>query len=428
MIGRRVIPGNSTSWKRITAVTPTGGFFPAEGERSNRFDFTVDSPSVTYKSLGRLGDVTWEGEIAGRNYEDVRARAETLLLLQAMKEEEAVLFGGRIAALAAPANPAASAVDGGSLTDDQYFFKVAALTSEAMYRNRSGYLRSQAAGMKIDTPATAATLQSVVGLGAASTEVNATTATTNNTVRLTWDPVDGAFGYAIFGGLATGDANLTFIGIVTSGRADIQSGPSNTLPTNGVALSTLSDTSAQALAFDGVVTQLFAAGSGAITRNVNAPLSNAVGNQIPEIADAIQNLYDAALVEPDALVMGWPECQKIDEKISSTSGDRINIMYSGEGGVQFQRIKHYQSPVSDKQIPIIAHPNFPGGMIIGMLNEVPYQDSQVPRAWEVHAGQDWTRLDYAQTKPTHEFEVRARVALAGYFPGGQFVMHNIHEN
>ncbi|MHA1908631.1 MAG: hypothetical protein ACW98Y_15120 [Candidatus Thorarchaeota archaeon] len=85
---------------------------------------------------------------------------------------------------ASPASPAATAIVGGSLEDDEYFYRVAAIT--------------------------------LYGEQVAGTEVSATTSGTHNTVRLSWTADANAKLYAIYRGLATGDNNLGLLDIIAA--------------------------------------------------------------------------------------------------------------------------------------------------------------------------------------------------------------------
>ena len=85
---------------------------------------------------------------------------------------------------ASPAGLAATEAAGGSLADDQYFYRVAAIT--------------------------------LYGEQAAAAEVNATTSATDNTVTLSWTAATGAKEYAIYKGTTTGDDNLELLDIIAA--------------------------------------------------------------------------------------------------------------------------------------------------------------------------------------------------------------------
>jgi len=85
---------------------------------------------------------------------------------------------------ASPTGLSAATVNGGSLSDDQYFYRVAAIT---MY-----------------------------GEQIAAAEVNATTSGTHSTVRLSWTADANAKLYAIYKGTTTGDGNLGLLDVVAA--------------------------------------------------------------------------------------------------------------------------------------------------------------------------------------------------------------------
>jgi hypothetical protein len=91
-------------------------------------------------------------------------------------------------ASASPATITATPVVSGSLDDDTYYYRVAAIT---MY-----------------------------GEQIASAEANATTAGTQSTVRLSWTAVADAKLYAIYRGLASGDNNLALLDIIAAKTYD----------------------------------------------------------------------------------------------------------------------------------------------------------------------------------------------------------------
>ena len=427
-IARETVGGNTMAWKKITAVTPTGSFFPAEGVKANLFALTKVDDSATYKSYGRGGDVTWEGEIAGRNFEDVRARAEALLSLQVLKEEELIILGGNVTALSgasAGVGPVVTAAPhaGGSLADDEYFVGITALTMEGAARgSRTNRVYTTTLNRFDLATDGIPTLDHAVGETDTGTEDSGTTATTNNALKLTWAAVSGAVAYGVYVGLTTNVKKL--VAIVSQTEMVI-----DTLPALTGAAEPSTDTTVTALAFNGIIPQLLAAGSGAYTKALNGPLSAPTGVQIPEIASMLSDIYDRTKSEPDRLVMSWDVFDKIDEKLASVSNDRISLQVNVTGdvsGAQLPRFTSIKSP-RGKVIPLEENPNIPGGMMLGLIDSVPYPDSAIPAAWKMFMGSDMVRLDYALAKPSAEFEIRAFGALAGYAPALQGIIYDIHQ-
>ena len=422
-IARETIGTKSQAYRRITAVTPTGGFFPAEGVKSNAFALTTDNPSITFRSYGRAGSTTWEAQKGGSSFEDVRARDEALLSLQVLKEEELVILGGNRTALGAVAGVATAAVaTGGAMSDGTYKIRVFALTMEAAAR--CSRISRTIAGNKIDCT-TFPTVDTAVGFSVASSEgsqvLGATTAV--QALQISWTPKAGAAAYAVYVSTTTGAGNQKLQCVVTQSKVVITA-----INTTGAADPTGGDTSANAAAFDGIIPQLFAAGSNAYLKAVSGPLSAAVGIGVPEIDAMCNDIYDRTKVEIDRLTTGWPQAMQISKQLASVANDRINLNVqvgpNGSVGNSLPLFDVYKTP-RGKVIPIESNPNLPGGMILGLIDSVPYQNSEIPAAWKMWMGSDLTRIDYALIAPKNEYEIRAFGALAGYAPALQGVLYDI---
>lgn len=416
-VGRKVYGGTGTNWRAITSVTPSGAFKATEGTKANGLAIAKTDYSTSFLPYGRLGNVTWEAQKAGKGYEDARARAESLTLLSFLKEEEGVILGGSTSSLAAPTGLAVSPSAGGSIPAAAYNIRVAALSLEGVYRaSKVSYPAMGTNDYDLSNPGTLDNASAnPIGAGLACAQVAGTTASSNLSLTCTWNAVAGAAGYAIY-------VDNHYCGTVTQTKAVIKA-----IPTSNTGQAVPASDKSDASPFKGIIGQLLTAGSGAYTKNLAATLGTATGNQILPIADMITDIYARTRgVEPDRLVMGWPEAGAIDRILSSVTNDRINIVYNaGEGGVQFKKMGFYPSPVSGKQIKIEVVPNLPGGMILGLIDSVPIPDAEIPSPWQLHMASDVERIDYAVVAPVEEFEVRAYGALAGYAPALQGIIYNV---
>jgi hypothetical protein len=388
---------------------------------------TTDAKAADYVSYGRGYDITWEAEIAAQNFEDAEARGEYLNSLIVLREEELWILGGNVTALGQPTGlTVTGGATGGSLSDGTYKVRIFALTLEAMNR-ASAIARPVSSTNEYDFSTSAAPLPTVdtaVGFSVASAEGTVTLAagTAVQKFTLSWTAIAKAAGYAVYVSTTTGAGNQKLQGVVTQTSVVVKN-----INTTGAADPTGGDTSADTKSFDGIIAQLNAASSGATITNVNSALSSASGNQIPEIARTIRKIYDKTKTVPARLLMGWPEHNGIDAKLSSVTSDRVKFNYSiGPEGPKPQMVQFYPSPIGGGHIPIEQTPNLPGGMILYLADSVPYPSSEVPAVWEMHMGRDLTRLNYAMTAPKLEREIRARGALAGYAPVLQGIDYNIH--
>lgn len=414
-VGRVTIPGKGTNWKYITAVTPEAGqpFFAAFGAKAKNLGITMSDASATYRSYGRVGSVEWEGQVQSRNFEDARARTETLLLLQVLKEEELVILGGNRTALGTPAGVAtATATTGGTVAAATYQIRVAALTLEGMAR-ASKVSRPARLTNNYTVPATAVTIDASFGITAAAANTQQITTGAASTITVTWTAIPGAAGYAIWI-----DNKLQIVVPAVSKVVLLN------VTTGGAAVPS-ADSTASTSAFDGILAQLVA--NGAYLKRLNAPMSSASGTQVPELADMLSDIYDRVKEEPDRLLMGWTEADAIDNKLAAVSNDRLNLNIQVNGdspAASMPKFTSYKTP-RGKVIPIEENPNIPGGMILALKDSVAIPNSDIPSPWQMHMGQELTRLEYAMTAPLDEFEIRGHGALAGYAPTFQGVIYDI---
>ena len=427
---RQTIPRRTTGAKvhevhRILTAAQAASVFTTDGTASNAIAITKDSVTITSKEYGALGSYTWASQFTGAlTNEDVKQRIRTLNLLIALQKEEGAIFGGNVTALGTPtgltttpATTGAAAVGGVGIAAATYQVRVAALTHEGMVTASRVARTDRTAAQNFDASLVVPTVSATVGITAAQANVAAVVGGTGDgIIGLVWAAIAGAMGYAVYVDnklqcVLPAQTKVTLVGINTTGAA---------VPS--------ADSSANANAFNGILPQIVAAASGFAKKRVNTNLGTPVGNQLTPIADAIQDCYDRFRGPLKfRLVTNWDIHDQIDRKLSAVANDRIHINYNaGPGGVQFQQIQYYPSPVDGTQIPIETNPNLPGGMILGVLDSIDVPDANIPAAWEMLMGSDFVQLDYAMTAPSESFEQRAFGALAGYAPSFQFVLYDIH--
>jgi precorrin-6B methylase 2 len=419
-VARVVKPGRGTNWKTITGVTRGGTLKSADGVRSAGFTVSTGDGQATYAEYGKFGDITWAGDVAGANLEDLRARAETLCLLQLLRDEEAAMLGAATVALGAGPTPTlTTATTGGTIADGAVYVYLVPLS-------QPGVLGASRVARPISSNrynfTTVPTLNLLDGVGlptAANTTVTAAGGGTSTiTINFTW--AAGVTAYAVYAGTTSGSANARLQGIVSQSRIVMTA-----INTTGAAPPT-SDTSANG-PFLGMLGQLVASGSGAYVNKLSAPLSAAVGRGIPEIDAMLNDIYDRCKEDPDRLVMNWQEHQSIDDALAAVANDRIkfNISVSPSQSAEVMpRFTSYKSS-RGKVITMEENPNLPGGAILALKDAVDIPNSDIANAWQMHMGKDLARLDYALTNPKYEFENRAYGALAGYAPAFQGVLYDV---
>jgi len=428
-------PGSGVTWKRILSVVPTGSFFPGERTKGGKLTLTTDSIAVAPVTIARGFDITWESIKRAATFEDVRARINRLGLMQFLQELSIAIWGANKTALVGqssgvgPTPVAVAAASGGALADATYTFRIVSLTSAGLHRATK--VKRVPTSYKIDTSADAATLfagSGHVGLTTESAQAQGVVSGGSGAgqVTLTWAATPGAAGYAVYGDDST---TLRLQCVVTQTKViftgmDLSTtiGTSNQVPG--------SDSTGNANSFDGVIAQLMASGSGAYKKRANSALSAAVGNQIPEISAMIQDIFDRTYAEPTSLEMGWPEQAAISKLLAGVTGDRLNLNITvGANGPQLgsAMLKSYPSPISGKEIPIRTPRENRGGMILALLDSMPYEDSAIENPWEMHFTAPIERIVYGMVDRAEDTEYAAMGALAGPATMLQGILYDIHQ-
>lgn len=416
-IPRRTVGGKQYDYRRIVSVSPNGAFFAADGTRSNGISLTTDSKTVSFASYGRFYDMSWEAVLASKNFEDVRARVQTLAMLEALREEEAMILGATVTAVGAPTGLSVTgAASGGSLGAGTYYATVCAVTMEGVIQ--TVVARPDANG-KFDASATVPALPTR-GVSPASTEANSGALSgSTNQITLSCTAVKNAVAYLWGVGTSTGAEKLQCI--TTAPKVVITN-----INTTGAALPS-SDTTANSNGFAGIIPQLNASGSGAYVKTLGAKLSSPTGSHIPEIADAIQAIFDNTKTQPSRIVCGGYDARVLDAAYGTgPSNDRVNYyVQMGADGPMFKPVREIPSPIDGSSIPMEVSTWLPGGTILFLQDRVTYPSAEIPAPWEMVMGADVTGLDYAMTKPCYEAEIRLNGALVGYAPALQGMLVDV---
>jgi len=427
----KVRPGSdSMNWKTITALS-SPKMSTTEQAAGALFATTVVPKVASYKHIALRGKVTRAAVAASQGFDNALAKETSNTLLNGMKLNEQVLIGGNITALATPGAPTVvevEAIAGATIGASAHFVRIAALTVPAA--NRLALSRPAnftATDGVLDGVATAAVDPSADGVTVAGAEGTVTTTGANNSLRISWTPVNGAAAYAVFVGVTTGAANLKCEAIVTQCNITLRS-----LAATGQAASALAGTSADANIFDGIIAQLFAAGSGAYIKNVAAKLSgDDTTGEVTELQDAFAYIWDNAKIGKHRVLVAGQEARSLSAKAAVANSMNISVSPESAGRIsmtQGGRIGAVINAQTGDVCPVETLPWMPGGMILILPTEIPYNDANQDTPFDVVAGFDWERWDYASTSstgPIYEFDVRYWGALRAVFTGGCGVLGNI---
>lgn len=398
--------GTSVHWNAITAINTNGKLTTVEGTRSNTVAYTTVSRLANFVTYGLQDVVTLEAIAAGRNYDDVKARATTNLLMKLMTEEEKLIIGGNKTPLGTVSAPVATPASGGALSAGTLSVKVCALTLSAMNRVVS------------NTPMAGLTIPVYDGITLPS-PVTSVTVTANQLINCSVTPKVGALGYAWFIGTA-GNESLQ---AVTTTSTYVCS----TLYAGGtLATAVTADTSGDALSFDGIIPQIIS-GSGYVKDFNAGKLTRAFGG-VQELDDMNSMFFQKLKVTPTRYLVSEQVSRDITSAIIGGQGAPLFQVSQGEKGnitANYVVTEYINKSYGGYRIPIEVHPWLPNGSMIAITEQLPYPNANVPAVLEMEMGYDYQQLEYAFTNPQYEFEVRAFGCLKYYFPVGGAFLCNI---
>lgn len=448
-IPRIVKPGaNSDNWRVISALSSPNPF-TAEAAASSLFTTTLASPTAAFKVLGVRGQVTLEAQRASEGFDPALAKETANTLLLGMKLEEQAFLGATLTALGTPAAPVVTvSTSAGSITavGGTYFAAVVGLNILASNRATlsvladintnlenliAGRAVTQAELQAIALGATAATGCGMTAFGAIG--ASGAISPTNQCLKIVWTPLAGCTAYIVFVGTTTGAANMHAEAITTQCQVCLSSLSGAGVVGNDAAVPAADETD-DLNAYDGIIPQLCAAGSGAYIANVAGALTGtAAGAEIPELQNAFASIYQTAKIGKFRILMSG-----IDTRVLSRKGVISNSMIivaqpTGEGRGNMMigaHVGEILNATTGDICPIDTEPWLPQGTIIILPMEIPYPDANISVPFQWVGSYDWMRWDYASTTatgPIYPFEARCNGVIESLFPAGCGVLYNVYK-
>lgn len=431
--------GIQANWRAITAYnTGAIGAGVGEGRRGGVLSTNTADYLAQFRTIGMEDAVTFEAQLAGQGFDDVKARAVQGMLRSLMIAEEAIILGGlgTFGLGTTPTPTLANATTGGALATGQTIYvRCVALTLD-------GYARATSVGVQGDVIRTNADGTSQThGGGAAQASAaasQATGATSTNLVSATVAPVKGAVGYAWFVGNTDGTAaNLKLHAVTTINSTTIASlpaGGAQALPTELVS----GDKSQNSLIHDGYFSMVGKSGSGAYwnalptgTAGTGTKLTSDGVGGIVEIDAVLKWYWDNLRMSPTEMWVNSQEMQSIRARALTGSTSSLNrIMFnSSQGGVQGGgMVRGYLNQYAmggPQEIPIQLHPNVPPGTILFLAHSIPYPLSGVNEVTRILCRQDYYQMEWPLKTRSYEYGVYSDQVMQCYFIPGQAVLTNI---
>lgn len=424
--------GVQANWRAITGInTSNAGVGISEGNRGVVMAHTTADYIAAYRQIGLDDYVTFEADLAAEGFDDAKARAVESLLRGLMIGEEKMILGGNTStALGTTPTPTnATATTGGTIAAATYNVICVALTLD-------GYLGSTVAGglplSATRTLADGTTEAYSQGTAIKSTAASQVTTGSTSTISSSVAVVPGAVAYAWFLGTA---GNELLAAITTINSVLLIAAAAGT---QNASAGFTADKSTNAQSFDGVLTQIWKAGSNAYIKNMatgtagtGTPLTTDNAGGIVEIDAALQSFWDNYRLSPTAIFVSSQEMNNIGKKIlagSSTAAQRFVFTVDQgmiAGGIMVRSYLNKFTMDGMKEIPIFLHPNLPAGTLMFYCDAIPYPLSNVANLFQIRARRDYYQIEWPLRTRKYEYGVYADEVLQGFAPFSTGMITNI---
>lgn len=428
--------GTQANWKLVTGINVNNmGVGVAEGRRGASLATSTAEAFAAFRSIGIEDDVTFEADLAAKGFDDLKARAVQGTLQSLMIGEELLLLGGNTSVnMGVTPTPALTASAGGALPATALSVICVALGFEAS-QNLLGR-NNGAVGQSLNI-ATAVIPQVVnranndgststygAGTGQKSAAASVTPAASGKVTAVS-APVANAYGYAWFWGAAGAET----LGAVTTVSAVVISAAAT--GTQLASSLTASDNSTNSLVFDGLLTQIQKAGSGAYVKALDgqSKLTSDGGGSVVEILNAFDAFWNLYRLSPDEIYVHSQELSSINKIVIANGGAPLIRLNDQSGSaatiVAGRTVGTILNPITNTMVEVKIHPNAPAGTILFYSKSIPYKLSGVSDILKVKLRRDYHAIEWPLRTRKYEYGVYSDEVLQNYFPPAFGVITNI---
>lgn len=432
------------NWKAITSINVSNvRAGVSQGQRGGAINHAVAEYMAAFRGFGLENYVTFEGNYASKNYEDVKALAVQQTLEATMIQEERLIFGGNtsVALGTTPTPTLSGSTTGGTLAAGTWSVICVSLGLQAYLdvagANNGAIGQSLAIASAVVpgsiTRTNADGTTDTFGGGAGQKSAAATVATTGTTgsIAATVAAVNGAVGYAWYWG-ASGSEVLGAVTTINSVSITAAAAGTQT-----AASMPSSDTSTSSLDFDGLLYQAVKSGSGAYiavqptgTAGTGTPLTSDGAGGIVEFETAFLSFYNKYRLSPTKIYVSARDLVNITKKIISNGGAPLlklnaNINSTTNGIAAGVVVGSYWNKVVGQEVPIVVHPNCPEGTVFMFTARLPYPLANVPNVCRMLMRQDYYQIEWPLRTRKYEYGVYADGVLQHYAPFSMGIICNI---
>jgi hypothetical protein len=428
VVGGRGIQAN---WRGVTGInTGNAGFGISEGNRGVVMAQTTADYLAAFKSCGLDNFVTFEADLAAEGFENLKAKAVMNLMQAAMIEEEKFDLGGNtslaLGTMTAPALVQAST--GGSIANGVVVSVVCvALTLEA-YQNASVTGGVPLSGTRTLADGTTEPYNRGTSIKSSGVSVTTSGGTATQRVTATVARKNGAVAYAWYWGTVGSEA----LGAVTTTTTTVIT----TAVGTGAQLATpnfTADNSRNGFAYDGLLTQIMTAGSGAyVLDQAGGTLTSDNQGGVVEIDTAFQSFWDNYRLSPDEIWVAGQQKKDINNKTmtaaTATSARFVSAVGADQnftGGFAISGYTNKFAMNGSVNVPIKIHPNLPAGTIMFRTKTLPYPLSNVTNVVQKLLRRDYYQIEWPNRTRKYEYGVYMDGVLQNFFPPAFGIITNI---
>ena len=428
--------GDSVHWKALTGYdTINGAGYPgaSEGNRVAVMDVSQRDLFTKYKFLGKESNVTFQSQLAARNFQDNVAVSNIIRLRAHLMQEEKMLLWGNSGVgpgqngfqLGTATQPTLTAQAGAGFANGATVaVAVVALTGYGLQASSvsrgiaTSFTRTNADGSQ-DT---------IFGGSSAISTISAPTtiAGGNGKVLATTQAIRGAIGYAWYvstsGSPTLANAYLTAITTVPTATLT-SAGPNTNQAGNYAGLGT--DNSANPLDMDGLLTYCF--GQGGYWSDLGGAGLTANGDgTILEIENMLAYFWNNFKTAPTTAWCGGTTRKVISRAIlgSGGAGQSQRIVFNADnlgnlkgGTIAASYLNSYVQGTSlPQEIVFRTHPNLPDGVIYFDMDTSPYPDANIGNVREIETMQDYFSIQWPLRSLKYEMGTYSFEALKHYMP------------
>jgi hypothetical protein len=446
--------GIQSNWNVVSGINITNiGIGVEERLRGGINSFATNRYDAGFAELGLEDYITDKAQYASRKYEDVLADCQFMLLQAIMIQEEFLDLGGMSTyGLGQPANAptCTTAASGGTIADSASYYVAVVPLNLAGYQQIAGW-NNGITGHTLNFASPAALVQQVARINADGTTTTygagvgkpsaissictvGSTGSNKNVINASITPIAGAMGYAWYMGTSSSTAALYLTGVSTTANVTLGTA---TFPANTAnqLLSTLAatDYSANALVYDGILTQVLKSGSGSANYVAAADeqLTSDGAGGITQFNTVFTNMWNEYRLCPDEVYVNAQQYMDITQIVIKNGGAPL-IRYNFEAGNSVNpalssgtAVTSILNPIGGKSVKVTIHPNMAPGTLLFWTDSVPYPNNAIGTIVMKHLRYDYRAIQWMRVHRSEDFGVYFDGVLKNYFPQAFAVITNI---